>query len=110
MSRGYQQQKYEPSTDSMSWVIDFDIDFQIESIGITLDAKPTAVGSLTLTIDRLSGSDYDTTIRTINMVGVESLSLSEFEGFAKGDKLTITYSNPDGVSITGVCTADVDYI
>jgi hypothetical protein len=55
----------------------------------------------------VDGPAYDTIIRSESPVGVTNLLFEGLQGMVFGDRLLVTYDNPDSVSITGTAVVEL---
>lgn len=95
------------TTSAVDWDIYLADDFNVPRIDIALGAAPTSAGLITITKDSVAGAAYDTISYTLNPVGRTSVYAVGLHGFTAGDKINVSYANPDGVSITGTASVEI---
>lgn len=100
-------QAIEATTDAVSWRIFLGDVFNVPRIDLVFGSAPTTPGMVTVTKDSVSGSSYDSVIRTVNPVGLTSVAIEGMHGFTFGDALVITYANVDGVEVSGSATLEI---
>jgi len=99
----------EATTSAVSWTIYEGDAFNIPRIDLVFATAPSSAGTVTITKDSVLGDDFDTTIRSSSAVGVTDMSFEGLHGFVNGDKIILTYDNPDNVSITGSASVELPY-
>lgn len=77
------------------------IEFQLESLELTLNTAPTTTGSFVVTTDMNVGDTYDTVILSRNLAtySVTDLVVSFKDDnlkYGKDDRIVFTYANTDG--------------
>lgn len=95
------------TTSAVAWNIWVADEFNVPRIDLVFATAPTSAGYLFIKKDAGAGAAYDSIIRVVNPIGLESLSIEGMHGLSNGDKLLVEYANPDGVSITGSATVDI---
>lgn len=95
------------TTDAVDWDVYVIDEFNVPRIDIVFDSAPTSAGLITVTKDSADGAAYDTIVHTENPVGRTSVYILGLHGFAKGDKINVSYANPDGVSVTASATVEI---
>lgn len=95
------------TTGPVSWTVYEGDAFNVPRIDLTFSSAPVSPGTVTITKDSVDGEDYDTVIRTESAVGLKNMSLEGLQGFVFGDKIVVTYDNPDSVSVTVTLTIDL---
>jgi len=103
----YSTQTLEATVGSVAWSIYLADDFRSPRLALVFDAAPTSAGLVTVTVDSVNGADYDHIIRSVNPIGMTVVPIEGINGLVNGDKLLVSYANPDGVSGTGSASLEV---
>lgn len=99
------------TTSALAWTIPagFNDPNEIKLLTLKLATAPTTAGLITISIDSQAGATYDTSILKINPVGKTDIVVKnlgklvgkEMTVASVPDKILVSYTNADGVSITG---------
>jgi hypothetical protein len=95
------------TTGAVSWTFYEADDFNVPRIDIDFDTAPTSAGLLTVSKDSVLGAAFDTVIRVINPVGETSVHFEGIYGLVNGDKIVVTYDNPDSREVTGSASIEL---
>ena len=100
IGRSYETKNYSTSTGTgaLSLSISDIKALELEEVRIHVGVAPAAVENLTITIDALAGSAYDTLIKTIAMSGVTNYIWVPDKPClcVPGDAIAIAWTNSDG--------------
>lgn len=102
-----QIQTLSATTSAIDWDVYLADRFDVPRIDLVFASAPTSAGLITITKDAGAGAAYDQGIRTVNPVGLTEVSIEGLHGFSDGDKINVSYANPDSVSISASATVEV---
>lgn len=95
------------TTSALAWSIFDTNDFDALLITLSFGTAISTAEDLTVTLDSHLGAGSDETLLTIpgaDLVGKTSVVIKSVVGLVNGDKILISFTNTDGVSITGTAT------
>jgi hypothetical protein len=90
------------TTGAIDWDIFEGDNFDVHRVDLVFVSAPSTAGVITVTKDSVHGSAFDAILQEVNPVGLKTVTIDPIPSMLFGDKVNITYSNPDGISVTGV--------